>query len=155
MTQNEYSLRDSFDAANRINHILPLVQENEEYMFVTLDVVSLFTNTPLCKTVNISLKRVYSEKLINTSLSKCSLKKLTLDTCQKMVLSFNNKLYEQVDGESMGGSLGPVLANILMTECEKVIVDKLMKEKVVMFYTRYVGDTLLIIKKRDINYVLN
>ena len=155
MTQNEYSLRDSFDAANRINHILPLVQENEEYMFVTLDVVSLFTNTPLCKTVNISLKRVYSEKLINTSLSKCSLKKLTLDTCQKMVLSFNNKLYEQVDGVSMGGSLGPVLANILMTECEKVIVDKLMKEKVVMFYTRYVGDTLLIIKKRDINYVLN
>ena len=155
MTQNEYSLRDSFDAANRINHILPLVQENEEYMFVTLDVVSLFTNTPLCKTVNISLKRVYSEKLINTSLSKCSLKKLTLDTCQKMALSFNNKLYEQVDGVSMGGSLGPVLANILMTECEKVIVDKLMKEKVVMFYTRYVGDTLLIIKKRDINYVLN
>ena len=155
MTQNEYSLRDSFDAANRINHILPLVQENEEYMFVTLDVVSLFTNTPLCKTVNISLKRVYSEKLINTSLSKCSLKKLTLDTCQKMVLSFNNKLYEQVDGVSMGGSLGPVLANIIMTECEKVIVDKLMKEKVVMFYTRYVGDTLLIIKKRDINYVLN
>ena len=155
MTQNEYSLRDSFDAANRINHILPLVQENEEYMFVTLDVVSLFTNTPLCKTVNISLKRVYSEKLINTSLSKCSLKKLTLDTCQKMALSFNNKLYEQVDGVSMGGSLGPVLANILMTECEKVIVDKLMKEKVVMFYTRYVVDTLLIIKKRDINYVLN
>ena len=155
MTQNEYSLRDSFDAANRINHILPLVQENEEYMFVTLDVVSLFTSTPLCKTVNISLKRVYSEKLINTSLSKCSLKKLTLDTCQKMALSFNNKLYEQVDGVSMGGSLGPVLANILMTECEKVIVDKLMKEKVVMFYTRYVGDTLLIIKKRDINYVLN
>ena len=155
MTQNEYSLRDSFDAANRINHILPLVQENEEYMFVTLDVVSLFTNTPLCKTVNISLKRVYSEKLINTSLSKCSLKKLTLDTCQKMALSFNKKLYEQVDGVSMGGSLGPVLANIIMTECEKVIVDKLMKEKVVMFYTRYVGDTLLIIKKRDINYVLN
>ena len=124
-------------------------------MFVTLDVVSLFTNIPLCKTVNISLKRVYSEKLINTSLSKCSLKKLTLDTCQKMVLSFNNKLYEQVDGVSMGGALGPVLANIIMTECEKVIVDKLMKEKVVMFYTRYVGDTLLIIKKRDINYVLN
>ena len=55
----------------------------------------------------------------------------------------------------MGGSLGPVLANIIMTECKKVIVDKLMKEKVIMFYTRYVDDTLLIIKKRDINYVLN
>ena len=32
-----------------------------------------------------------------------------------MALSFNNKLYEQRDGVSMGGLLGPVLANIIMT----------------------------------------
>ena len=89
--QNEYSLRDSFDAANRINRILLLIQENEEYMFVLLDVVSLFTNVSLRKTVNVILKRVYSEKLINTSLSKYSLKKLILDTCQKTALPFNNK----------------------------------------------------------------
>ena len=55
----------------------------------------------------------------------------------------------------MGGSLGPVLANIIMTECKKVIVDKLAKEKVIMYFTRYVDDTFLIIKNRDINYVLN
>ena len=42
-----------------------------------------------------------------------------------------------------------------MTECEKFIVDKLIKEKVIMFYTRYVDDTLLIIRKKNINYVLN
>ena len=72
-----------------------------------------------------------------------------------MALSFNNKLYEQRDGVSMGGLLGPVLANIIMTECENVIVDKFMKEKVIMFYTRYVDDTLLITKKKDIIYVLN
>ena len=64
-------------------------------------------------------------------------------------------MYEQIYGVSIGGSLGPVVANIIMTECEQVIVDKLMKKKVIMFCTRYVDDTLLIIKKRDINYVLN
>ena len=101
------------------------------------------------------LKRVYNEKLINTSLSIHSLKKLFLDTCQKMSLSFNNKLYEQIDGVSMGRSLGPVLANIIMTECKKVILDKLMKEKIIMFYSRHIDDTLLIIKKKDISYVLN
>ena len=84
-------------------------------------------------------------------MSKRSLKKLILDTCQKMALSFNDKLYEQIDRVSMGGSLGPVLANIIMTECKQVI-DKLMKEEVIMFYTRYVDNTLLIIKKRDINF---
>ena len=98
LTQNEYSLRDSLDAANRINRILPLVQEKEEHMFVSLDVLSFFTNVPF----NIILKRVYNEKLINTSLSKHSLKKLILDTCQKTSLSFNSKLYEQIDGVSMG-----------------------------------------------------
>ena len=55
----------------------------------------------------------------------------------------------------MGGSLGPVLANIIMAECNKFIVNKLAKEKAIMFYTRYVDHTLLIITKKDINYVLN
>ena len=64
-------------------------------------------------------------------------------------------MYQQIDEVSMGESLGPVLANIIMTECKKVILHKWMKEKVIMFYTRYVDDTLLIIKKRYINYVLN
>ena len=42
-----------------------------------------------------------------------------------------------------------------MTECEKAIAEKLMKENIIIFYARYVDDTLLVIKKRDINYVLN
>ena len=51
----------------------------------------------------------------------------------------------------MGGSLGSVLANIIMTECKKIIVEKLMKEKVIMFYTGYFDDTLLGIRKIDFN----
>ena len=124
-------------------------------MFISLDVASLFTNVPLKKTVNIILKRIYNEKQIPTSLSKRSLKKLILDTCQKTAFSFNNKMYEQLDGVSMGGSLGPVLANIIMTECEKAIVDKLIEDGIIKFYIRYVDDTLLVIKRTDISYVLN
>ena len=75
-----------------------------------------------------------------------------VDTCQKLALSLNNKLYKQI---SIGELLGSVLANTIMTDCEEVIVDKLMKEKVIMFYTRSADDDLLIIKKRVINYVLN
>ena len=136
LTQNEYSLKDSFDAANRINLILRIVKENEECIFGSLDVVSLFTNVPLRKSVNIILKRVYNEKLIKTSMSKRLLKKLSLDTCQETALFFNNKLYEQKEGVSMGGSLGPVLTNSTVTKCDKVIVDKWMKEKLIVFYTR-------------------
>ena len=42
--------------------------------------------------------------------------------------TFNNIIYEQKDGVSMGTSLGLVLANIIKMECEKVIVDNLVKE---------------------------
>ena len=90
-----------------------------------------------------------------TSLSKRSLKKLILDACQKTTFSFNNKMYEQVDVVSMGGSLGPVLANIIMIECVKVIVDKLIEDGIIKFYVRYVDDTLLVIKRTDILCVLN
>ena len=154
LTQNMHTVKDSFDAANKINQILPDVHNSDEYVFVSLDLVSLFTNAPLKKTVDIILKRIYTGKEITTTLTKRSLKKLILDTCQKTAFSFNGKMYEQTDGVSMRGSLGPVLANIIMTECEKVILNQLIENNIVKFYIRYVDDTLLVLRKKDIDIVL-
>ena len=96
LIQNMYTVKDSVDAANKINQILPDVHNSDEYVFISLDVVSLFTNVPLKKTVDIILKRIYTGKEITTTLTKRSLKKLILDTCQKTVFSFNGKMYEQM-----------------------------------------------------------
>ena len=76
-----YMSKYSFDAANKINPILPEFHNSDEYVFVSLDLVSLFTNVPLKKTVDIILKRIYTGKEITPT--KRSLKKLILDTCQK------------------------------------------------------------------------
>ena len=70
------------------------------------------------------------------------MKKLIKDTCMKTAFSCNNKLYKQIDGVSMGSSLGPVLANIIMTELEKIVVSDLINSGVIKFYVRYVDDTL-------------
>ena len=43
LTQNMYTPKDSFGAANKIKQILPDVHNSDEYVFVSLDVVSLFT----------------------------------------------------------------------------------------------------------------
>ena len=59
-------------------------------------------------------------------------------------------MYEQTDGVSMGGSLGPVLANIIMTECEKVIVNQLIENKIIKLYIRYVDDTLLFSERKTL-----
>ena len=55
---------------------------------------------------------------------------------------------------NMGGSFRPVLANITMTKYE-VIVDKLIEYDIIKFYIRYVDDTLPVIKRTDISYILN
>ena len=108
LTHNDYSVKDTFEAVKKIRSILPELFE-QGYRYYSLDVVSLFT-------IKIILKRVYEEKLLATKLRKSTLKKLIKDTCMKTAFSYNNKLYKQIDGVSMGSSLGPVLANIIMTE---------------------------------------
>ena len=42
-----------------------------------------------------------------------------------------------------------------MTECDKVIVNELIKNNGVKFYIRYVDDTLLVLRIKDIDIVLN
>ena len=54
----------------------------------------------------------------------------------------------------MGACLGPVLANIIMTELEKVVVDRLVRSGMIKFYARYVDDTLLLVKPADVDGIL-
>ena len=64
--------------------------------------------------------------MLAEKLRKCTLKKLIKDACMKIAFSFNNKLYKQIDGVFMGPLLGPVLANIIMMELEKIVVSDLI-----------------------------
>ena len=67
----------------------------------------------------------------------------------------NKKLYQQIDGVSMGSSLGPLLANIIMTELERKVIKQFIDDKTLMFYGRYVDDTLIVVKPEDLNRVHN
>lgn len=84
----------------------------------------------------------------STKLKEKSLRKLILDTCTKTAF-MANKFFDQTDGVSMGSSLGPVLANIIMTEMEETIVRKLVLDETMKFYcdmwmTRYLLSNLKI-----------
>ena len=83
------------------------------------------------------------------------MKKLLKDCCTKSTFSFNNTIYGQIDGVSMGLCLGPVLANIIMTELETIIVDKLFAANSLKFYICYVDGTLALIKESDVKIALN
>ena len=131
-TLNEFSLSDSFDAVSSIKNI-PAHLFPEGYQFVSFDIESLFTNALLSRTFNIVLDRIYNKNLINTTFGKRTLKKFILDCCSKTTFSFNNQLFEQIDGVSMGCSLGPILANTILTEFEKIVVSDLIRSGIIKF----------------------
>ena len=54
----------------------------------------------------------------------------------------------------MGSSLGPVLANMIMTEFVRLVVHKLIKDGLIKFCIRYVDDTLVLAKVEDIDNIL-
>ena len=53
----------------------------------------------------------------------------------------------------MDGSLGPVLANIIMTEFGLETVKKLINQGLIVFYCKYVDDILLLIKRSTITTI--
>ena len=55
----------------------------------------------------------------------------------------------------MGGSLGPVPANIILTEFEHVIINPLINCGIIKFYRRYVDDTLQLTRHDDVNYIFD
>ena len=137
LRENQYGVKDSFTVAKELF--------DQGYRFVSLDLESLFTSVPLVKTININLDQIYNKKLLKTNIKKQTMKKLLNNCCPKNAFSFNNTIYGQIDGVSMGSCLGPVLPNIIMTELETVIVDKLFAANL-LFHMRYVDDTLALIK---------
>lgn len=74
------------------------------------------------------------------------------DLCR---VTFAKITHDQIDGVSMELLLAPILANIIMTELEKSVAQKLTTSEMIKFYCRYVDDTLLLVKPADILHIHN
>ena len=53
--------------------------------------------------------------------------------------------FKHVDGVLEGFLLGPLLTNVFMTQLGENIIQKLIDKKLIKFYIRYVGNTLLLV----------
>ena len=65
--------------------------------------------------------------------------------------SFDNEIYSQIDGVSIGSSLGPTFANIFMGYLEFKLVDESSSQ---VLYLRYMDDSLVISQTEKINKAL-
>ena len=138
------------------SHFIRKIKQNTippGYSHVSFDVVSLFTNVPLDDTIEIILRRIYDNKEIETDIERNDLKNLLLLCTKHVHFTFQNQTYIQTDGVAMGSPIGSILADISMVELENTLIPTLYDH--IDDWSRYVEDTIGVVKTESINYVYN
>ena len=78
----------------------------------SFDVKNLFTNVPLKETTEIILNNYNPTSFFN--ISKTILNKLLVFATSESIFIYKDRIFNQIDGVSMGSPLGPSYANIFM-----------------------------------------
>ena len=122
---------------------------DEGDIFNSHDAVSLFTNTPIEKCLDI-----IKDRLINDSILKDRTRLVPDDIIEllKFVLtttyfSFRGNLYRQIFGAAMGSPVSSIVANLFMEWLEKEAIATAPLDLKPKLWRRYVKDMLEIIKK--------
>ena len=129
LTNSEYTVTSTKDFIEKIKN----VKVPNGHQLISFDVKSLFNNVPSQKTIDITLKRIYENKKINTS-------------------NMDGDIYLQIDGAAMGSPLGPVLAEIFMVELERSLVPKL--SNYIKFWKRFADDMITFANIEAIDHIL-
>ena len=106
-----HCIRDSFTFADTINKL----KDSNNLFMCYFDILSLFTNVPLEKTINICADTLYCDASdAQPFISKAVFIELMKSATSGVEFSFNDIMYKQTDGVAMGSPLGPALANIFV-----------------------------------------
>ena len=107
---------------------------------VSFDVVSLFTNVPLAETIELVIERLYDNNNSNAiPFEKIVFRQLMFMATQGIFM-YNDKLYKQIDGVTMGSPLSPTLANFFLGCPEEKIFEHNCNV-VPKLYLRYIDDS--------------
>ena len=109
---------------------------------------------PLDYTIQVVLRRIYTQREIETNITKKEIKELLIFVRKMYIFRLmDNQLYLQEDGIAMGSTLGPVIAGIFMVELERNLLPTLSQYMTSL--KRYVDETISYVKAFRIENVLN
>ena len=132
---SKFVVKDSFDFSATMNKM----NAPQSTHMCSFDIKSLFTNVLFEETLEICVNQLYHTDLDPPSLSESSFRKLMRKVTTGVQFSFNDIMYQQIDGVAMGSPLGPVLANIFVGYYEERL--DIHSNKDLLSYYRYVDDT--------------
>ena len=107
---SEYAVPSSKEFMTTIKN----VQVPSGYYMVSFDVKLRFSNVPLENTIVLALARIYNKGKLVTNINRSETKEMMLLCTKNVHFSYNQVIYTQTDGATMGSFLGPVLAGIFM-----------------------------------------
>jgi hypothetical protein len=86
---------------------------------VSFDIASLYTNVPLDETIKIILKHLYDGQVKSPPMDRVDMNDLLDLATKNSHFLFDGKLYDQIDGVSMGSPLAPLLAENFLQDFER------------------------------------
>ena len=115
----------------------------------SLDVESLFTNTPLKETINNCVSGLHKKNFYNGKLNKWDLFKLLKTATSESSFIFDFLLYKQINRVAMGSSVGPTLAKLFLCYFEKEWLDNCPSHCKHIAYRGYVDDIFVLFLSKE------
>ena len=136
ITANMYTVKGCIEFAKEI------ADQDPRFFMASLDVKSLFTNIPLEETINVCCDYLFSNNAKVNNINRIDFEKLLTAALQNNFLNFEEKIYEKIDGVTMGSSLDPTLANAFLCFHKQIWLNECSAEFKPVYYRRYVDDNL-------------
>jgi len=147
--KTEYHVKNS-------RHLVETLAEitlDDDEILNSHDVVSLFTNTPINKSLE-----VIKESLLTDNAWKDKTKLLVEDVMEllEFILTttyfvFRDQIYSQKFGTAMGSPVSPMVADMFMEFLEQSAIASVPVESKPKLWKRYVDDILEVIKKHGVD----
>ncbi|XP_071959853.1 uncharacterized protein [Antedon mediterranea] len=140
-----HHVTNSLEFVNDIKDIK--LQPNET--LVSYDVVSLFTKTPVNKSLKIIEERLHCDKQLSerTWLHINDIMELLQLVLTTTYFSFRGDIYQQNSGMAMGSPCSPIVANLFMEWLENEAITTAHTNIKPRIWKRYVDDIITIIPK--------
>lgn len=123
----------------------------ENYVLVSLDVVSLFTNVPK-ELVLLTIEENWDDFKCVINIPKDHLIELVKMCFDTSYFTFQNDYFIQLDGSAMGNPASPSLANLVMNHVLRKVLEIVPFK--IAFLKLYVDDTLLAVPESEVDGLL-
>lgn len=126
------------------------VKVPDDYVLISLDVVSLYTSIPNKLAIK-SIEKRWNKIKTLTDIPKTEFVESVDTTLHSTYFAYNDTFYKQIDGCAMGSSISSIIAQIDMEDLEESVIEKLPFN--LPFFFRYVDDCITAVPRNRVDVV--